>query len=67
MSPQCSLQRRALALDMGVLSYYNNIICNWKRCCPRQLGTLATLIRPTMGRLIIGLMRAQRFSVRVTL
>lgn len=34
---------------MGVSSYYNNIVCNWKRCCPRQLGTLATLIRPTDG------------------
>lgn len=56
MSLQCSLQRHALALHLAMLSYYNNIVCNWKRCCPRQLGTLATVIRPTMGRLIVGLM-----------
>lgn len=49
MSLQCSLQRRALATDLGALSYYNNILCNWKCCCPRQLGTLASLIRPTAG------------------
>lgn len=52
MSLQCSLQRRALATDLGALSYYNNIHCNWKRSCPRQLGILASLIRPTTGRLI---------------
>lgn len=52
MSLQSSLQRRALATDLGALSYYNNILCNWEHSCPRQLGILASLIRPTTGRLI---------------
>lgn len=60
MSIQCSLQRRALATDLGMLSYYNNILCNWERSCPRQLGTLGNLIRPAMGR--VGVYNQQPLS-----
>jgi hypothetical protein len=55
MSLQCSLQRRALAMVLGVLSYCSNMLCNWERSCPRQLGSLDKLIRPVMGRLISSL------------
>ena len=62
MSLQCSLQRRALVMVLGVLSYYNNILCNWERSCPRQLGTLDKLIRPACGRLSNSLVRTLTWS-----
>jgi hypothetical protein len=66
MSLQCSLQRRALAMVLGAVPYYHNILCNWERSCPRQLGTLGKLIRPVIdgacGRLISSLVRALTWS-----